>query len=67
MSDQSEDLADAILSERAHGQSVRAIARGRGLTVAEVERLLDEAAHRLLSGVELRRELAAETVCADGG
>jgi hypothetical protein len=62
MSDQSEDLGDAILSDRAHGQSVRAIARARGLTVPEVERLLDEAASRLLSGVELRRELAAEAV-----
>jgi hypothetical protein len=62
MSDPSEDLSDAILRDRAHGQSVRAIAASRSLTIGEVEPRLDDATNRLLSGDELRRELACETV-----
>ena len=52
---------DAILREVVIGKTVREVARARGLTVPEVNRVLDLAAARRFSGEGVRRALLRET------
>src|SRR5215469_8760098 len=52
---------DAILREVVIGKTVREVARARGLTVPEVNRVLDLAAARRFSGEGMRRALLRET------
>ena len=47
---------DAIIREASRGGSLRDIAKGHGLTVTEVRKIIDEEAAQAFNGEQLRRE-----------
>jgi hypothetical protein len=58
---------DAIIHEAVHGSSLRDIAKGHGLTVTEVRKIIDEEAAQAFNGEQLRREVVRNAAAPRAG